>query len=274
MDRMTGKVAIVTGAAAGIGAATARLLASEGARVAVADINVEGAVACAKAITSAGGEATGIRVDIAEEESVRAMVAATLEVFGGIDVLHNNASAMDITPRDVGLLDLDRDVWDRTLQVNLTGTMLCSKHAIPHMIQRGGGALVMTSSGQALVGDTGQTAYAATKYAMLALTRSIATQHGRHGIRANAICPGLILTERLRKKLGENGLDRLVKHHLVPRVGTPDDIANAVLFLCSDDASFITGQVLSVDGGMLSHMPSYADGGNIARAGAVAAGPA
>ncbi|MGE0384170.1 MAG: SDR family NAD(P)-dependent oxidoreductase [Gammaproteobacteria bacterium] len=265
MNGFQGKVAVVTGAAAGIGAATAAAFAHTGARVVVADIDGAGAEARAKAIHDAGGSAIGVGVDIGDETAVRAMIERAVEAFGGVDFLHNNASAMDITPRDVGVAGMEREVWDRTLQVNLTGSMLCSKYALPHMIARGGGAIVFTSSNQALLGDTGQTAYAATKYALIALMRSIATQHGRHWIRANVICPGLIMTDRLKAKLNAAAQERLIRHHLLPRTGTPEDIANTVVFLCSDQASFITGQVLSVDGGAIAHQPSYADGGNIKR---------
>ncbi len=263
MGRLDGKVAIVTGSANGIGAATAYRLAQEGAAVVVADIDADGAAARAAAIVAAGDTAIGVGVDIADESSVHRLVATTVSAFGAIDVLHNNASAMNLTPSDVDVLGLDLDTWDGTIRTNLRGTMLCCKAAIPHILERGGGSVVNTSSGQALLGDTGQTAYAAAKAAVIALSRSIATQYGRRGLRCNAICPGLILTDRLRQKLDGPATERLLRHQLVSRAGQPEDIANLVCFLISDEGSFITGQAISIDGGSQAHMPSYADGGNI-----------
>jgi NAD(P)-dependent dehydrogenase (short-subunit alcohol dehydrogenase family) len=265
MGRLDGKVAIVTGSAHGIGAATATRLAQEGAAVVVADLDATGAARHAEGIVAAGATAIGVGVDIADESSVRDLVAATVSEFGGIDVLHNNASAMSLTPADVDVLGLDLETWDETMGTNLRGTMLCSKAAIPHLLERGGGSVVNTSSGQALLGDTGQTAYAAAKAAVIALSRSIATQYGNRGLRCNAICPGLILTERLKQKLDAPATERLLRHQLLPRGGQPEDVANLVCFLVSDEGSFIAGQAICIDGGSLAHMPSYADGGNIKR---------
>lgn len=265
MGTLEGKVAIITGSANGIGAATAYRLAQEGAAVVIADIDTDGAAARAETIASKGGTAIGVGVDIADESSVQRLIATTVSTFGGIDVLHNNASAMNLTPADIDVLGLDLETWDGTIQTNLRGTMLCSKAAIPHIIERSGGSIVNTSSGQALLGDTGQTAYAAAKAAVIALSRSIATQYGRQGLRCNAICPGLILTDRLRNKLDGPATERLLRHQLLSRAGQPEDIANLVYFLVSDEGSFITGQALSIDGGLQAHMPSYADGGNIDR---------
>jgi NAD(P)-dependent dehydrogenase (short-subunit alcohol dehydrogenase family) len=262
---LEGKVVIVTGAANGIGAATASRLARAGASVVVADIDADGAERHAKSIEAAGYAAMGIGVDISDEESVCDLVVATLPTFGGIDALHNNASAMSLTPFDVDVLGLELATWDGTMNTNLRGTMLCCKAVIPHLIERGGGSVVNTSSGQALAGDTGQTAYSAVKAAVIALSRSIATQYGRKGVRCNAICPGLILTDRLKQKLDGAATDHLLRHQLLARTGEPDDVANLVCFLVSDEGSFITGQAICIDGGSLSHMPSYADGGNIRR---------
>jgi NAD(P)-dependent dehydrogenase (short-subunit alcohol dehydrogenase family) len=265
MGRLDGKVAIITGSANGIGAATANLLASEGAAVVVADIDADGAKRHAEAVTAAGGIALGLPVDIADETSVRDLIQMTVSTFHGLDILHNNASAMKLTPADVDVLGLDLETWDGTMTTNLRGTMVCTKYAIPHILDRGGGSIINTSSGQALLGDTGQTAYAAAKAAVIALSRSIATQYGHRGLRCNAICPGLILTRRLQQKLDAAAQERLVRHQLLRRPGRPEDIANLVLFLASDEGSFITGQAISIDGGALAHMPSYADGGNIKR---------
>lgn len=263
MGTLEGKVAIITGAAAGIGAATAARLAEDGARVVVADINAEGAERQAQCIKDAGGDAIGVVTDIADEESIRALVDATVATYGGIDILHNNASAMDLTVRDGAVGDLELEVFDGTIRTNLRGTLVTSKLALPHILARGGGSIVNTASDQALVGDTGQTSYAAAKMGVIALTRSLATQYGRQWLRCNAICPGLIMSDRLKEKLTGEYLDRLIAHHLLPRAGEPIDIAHMVRFLVSDEGSFITGQVISVDGGMLAHMPSYASGGNI-----------
>lgn len=265
MGGLEGKVAIITGAANGIGAATAARLAQEGAAVVVADIDADSAVARADEIESKGGTAIGVGVDIADESAVDRLVAATVSRFGGIDVLHNNASAMNLTPADVDVLGLDLGTWDGTLHTNLRGTLLCCRAALPHILERGGGSIVNTSSGQALLGDSGQTAYAAAKAAVIALSRSIATQYGRHGVRCNAICPGMILTDRLRKKLDGPATERLLRHQLLARAGEPEDIAALVYFLVSDEGSFITGQAISIDGGLQAHMPSYAEGGNIDR---------
>jgi len=265
MGRLDGKVAVVTGSAHGIGAATTSRLAQDGASVVVADIDGPGAKQHAENVVAAGGTAIGVYVDIADESSVRDLIATTVAAFGGIDVLHNNASAMNLTTRDVDVLGLDLETWDGTIATNLRGTMLCCKAAIPRILERGGGSVVNTSSGQALRGDTGQTAYSAAKAAVIALSRSIATQYGKGGIRCNAVCPGLIHTDRLKKKLDGPATDRLLRHQLLPRPGQPEDIANLVAFLVSDEGSFITGQDICIDGGALSHMPSYSDGGNIKR---------
>jgi NAD(P)-dependent dehydrogenase (short-subunit alcohol dehydrogenase family) len=265
MGRLDGKVAIVTGSAHGIGAATASRLAHDGAAVIVADLDAAGATLHAESIVAAGGSAIGVGVDIADESSVRDLIATTVSAFGGLDVLHNNASAMNLTPGDVDVLGLDLETWDGTMRTNLRGTMLCCKAAIPHLLERGGGSVINTSSGQALRGDTGQTSYSAAKAAVIALSRSIATQYGNRGIRCNAICPGLILTDRLKQKLDGPATERLLRHQLLPRTGQPEDIANLVCFLVSDEGSFITGQDICIDGGSLAHMPSYADGGNIKR---------
>jgi NAD(P)-dependent dehydrogenase (short-subunit alcohol dehydrogenase family) len=265
MGCLDGKVAIITGSAHGIGAATASRLAEAGAAVVVADLDADGAARQAEHIVAKGGRALGVHVDIADESSVGDLVAATVAAFGGVDILHNNASAMSLTPADVDVLGLGLDTWDGTMATNLRGTLLCCKAAIPHLLERGRGSIVNTSSGQALLGDTGQTAYAAAKAAVIALSRSIATQYGKDGVRCNAICPGLILTDRLKHKLDGPATERLLRHQLLQRTGQPEDIANLVLFLVSDEGSFITGQAISIDGGLQAHMPSYADGGNIKR---------
>lgn len=256
-----GRVAVVTGAAAGIGRATAQLLAAEGAAVVVADLDGAAADQVARGIVETGGRAIGQNIDVSEEEAVRAMIDAAVSEFGGLDILHNNAAAVNETSpgRDADLARMDVGVWDRTMAVNLRGVMLGCKHAIPRMLERGGGAIVNTSSGASQLGDLSIPAYAVSKGGVDTLTRYVATQYGKQGIRCNAIAPGLILTHPVERFGGAEYVRMLEEHHLTPRVGQPEDIANAVLFLASDAADFITGQILNVDGGILSHAPPVAD---------------
>ncbi|UKE48936.1 SDR family oxidoreductase [Xanthomonas translucens pv. cerealis] len=262
MNRFEGKVAVVTGAGAGIGKACALAIAREGARVVVADIDGPAATACAAQIASAAGQALAVTTDIADAQAVAALFEAAQRHFGGVDLLVNNASAMQLTPRDRALLELDMEVWDQTMATNLRGTLLCCRQAVPRMIARGGGAIVVMSSCQGLSGDTAQTSYAASKAAMNMLSTSLATQYGHAQIRCNAVAPGLIMTDRLVAKLDDATQRHLRRHQLLPRVGRAEDVAALVAFLLSDDAAFITGQVICIDGGMLAHVPTYADGGN------------
>lgn len=261
MNRLDGKIGIVTGAASGIGRATAHALAREGASVVVADIDAEGAASVADAISASGADAIAQRVDVSDEVDVAAMIAAAVDAFGGLDILHNNAAAIGGkgagADRDVASIDVD--VWDRTMAVNLRGVMLGCKHALPPMLARGGGSIINTSSGSAERGDLMLSAYAASKGGVNTLTFYVAAQYGKQGVRCNAIAPGLILTHPKENFGGEAYVAMLEEHHLTPRVGEADDIANAVVFLASDEASFITGQILRVDGGILSHAPPIAD---------------
>jgi NAD(P)-dependent dehydrogenase (short-subunit alcohol dehydrogenase family) len=259
--KLAGKVAIVTGAASGIGRATALLMAREGAAVVVADLNGAGANTVANEIEAAGGRAVGQAADVADEASVVAMIEAAAKHFGGLDVLHNNAAASDpaLMSRDGDVADLDIAVFDRTLAVNLRGPMLGCKHAIPRMLARGGGAIVNTSSAAALVGDPVRTAYGASKAGLDSLTRYVATQYGKRGIRCNSIAPGVIATPALAANVPPEMIAIYERSHLTPRLGKPEDIAAAVVFLASDDAAFITGQTISVDGGLLAHHPAFGE---------------
>jgi NAD(P)-dependent dehydrogenase (short-subunit alcohol dehydrogenase family) len=259
--RLAGRVAIVTGAASGIGRATALALAREGAAVVVADLNAEGARQVASEIEAAGGRARGQAADVANEASVAAMVEAAVETFGGLDVLHNNAAASDpaLMGGDGEVTALSLETWERTLAVNLRGPMLGCKHAIPRMLERGGGAIVNTSSATGLTGDLVRTAYGVSKAGLDGLTRYVATQNGKRGIRCNAIAPGVIATPALAANVPPELIAVYERSHLTPRLGTPEDIASMVVFLASDEAAFITGQVLSVDGGLLAHHPAVAE---------------
>jgi NAD(P)-dependent dehydrogenase (short-subunit alcohol dehydrogenase family) len=260
MARMKGKVAIVTGAASGIGRATAELLAREGARVVVADRDEAGGRRVAEEIARGGGEAFAQWVDIGEEGAVRAMVESAVARYGALHVLHNNAALTDAAQHaaDQSVIGMEVAAWDRAMAINLRGVMLGCKHAIPAMIRSGGGSIINTSSNQALSGDLSQSAYAAAKAGVQQLTRSVATAYGRHGIRCNAVSPGIIRTPGMLAACPPEVIREIVRHNLVPRLGEPEDIARAVLFLASDESSFITGQVLCVDGGQLAHLPHYA----------------
>ena len=259
--KLAGRVAIVTGAASGIGRATALRLAREGAAVLVADLNGEGAASVAKEIEAAGGRAAGFAVDVADEASVVAMIERAVKEFGGLDILHNNAAASDpvLMSRDGDITTLDLEVFDRTLAVNLRGPMLGCKHAIPRMLARGGGAIINTSSASGLVGDPVRTAYGASKAGLDSLTRYVATQYGKRGIRCNSIAPGVIATPALAANVSPEMIAIYERSHLTPRLGRPEDIAAAVAFLASDDAAFITGQTLQVDGGLLAHHPAFGE---------------
>lgn len=256
-NRLAGKAAIVTGAASGIGKATAWALAREGAAVILADIDESGAGKVAREISTAGGRAIGFGADIAEERDIQNMIMASVSHFGRLDILHNNAvaSSPQIIGRDIDVVSMDAEIWDRTMRINLRGPMLACKYALPEMIKGGGGSIINMSSASGLTGDLARPAYGASKAAINALTLSVATLHGKQGIRCNSIAPGVIDTPALRANIAAQDLAMYERNHLTPRMGRPEDIAEMVVFLASDAAAFITGQVISVDGGLLSHHP-------------------
>ncbi len=262
MERLIGKVAIVTGGGGGIGGATARALARESASVVVVDIDGDAAARVATEIAGIGGEAMALRADLSEEVDVVSVVEATTARFGRLDVLHNNAALTDsdFLSRDTAVTDLALDVWDRTLAVNLRSQMLTCKHAVPEMVRGGGGSIINMSSGASLKGDRTRTAYGVSKAGVNALTLYVATSHGKQGIRANAILPGLVLTDAVRSHLDERMLAGLGRATLTPNVGEPEDIADVVVFLASDESRYLTGQMIAVDGGMSSHVGLDTDG--------------
>ena len=258
MRALADRVAIVTGGARGIGAAVVQRLASDGASVVVADIDREMAEAVAAGVRDSGGDATAIAVDLAEEASIITLVAATVERYGAIDVLDNNAALTDasVLASDAGVTTIDAETWDRTFAVNLRSQFLMAKHVVPHMEQRGGGSIVNMSSGAALRGDLTRTAYSASKAGIESLTRSIATQYGRAGVRANTIVPGLALTEAARAGIPADLLAQYTSRSLTPYVGMPSDVADLVAYLASTESRYITGQTIVIDGGMSAHSAS------------------
>ncbi|MEV6060155.1 3-oxoacyl-ACP reductase FabG [Nocardia asteroides] len=247
---MTTRTAFVTGAARGIGAATAARLAADGYAVAVVDRDADAAVLAAGAINTAGGTAIGLGCDVADEDAVAAAVARTVADLGSLDVLVNNAGVL----RDNLLFKMSVDDWDTVMAVHLRGAFLCSRAAQKHMVERGGGAIVNTSSVSAL-GNRGQANYAAAKAGIQGLTRTLAMELGPFGVRVNAVAPGFIATEMTAAtaaRMGVEAADLQAKTaEITPlrRVGTPADIAGVVAFLASDDAGFVTGQTVYVDGG-------------------------
>lgn len=259
--RFEGKVAIVTGGGSGIGRATALLLAAEGARVTVADVGVEAAERVAAEIAEAGGVARSQVVDVSVPQAVEAMVTDTVAAFGGLDVLHNNAAAIDQNRLDQDVVTMDLATWHRVLDVNLTGPMLGCRYAIPAMLQRGGGAIVNTASAAAFYGSHSLAAYGTSKAGLVALTRYVATAYGERDIRCNAVAPGVVVAREAQDALGGPMGERLRRYstsHLVGRLGYPEEVAAAVAYLASDDAAFVTGEVLRVDGGFTAHTPTYA----------------
>lgn len=259
--RLDGKVAIVTGAASGIGLATARKMAAEGATVLLADIDEQGLEEAVESISAAGGRAAAQPLDVSKEPDWERAVAAARADHGGLDVLHNCAARTSIEhlSKDVAATEIDPAVFMATIETNLLGTALGCKHTIAAMIERGGGAIVNTSSISGAAGDMALVAYGASKGGINVLTRYVAAAYGKQGVRCNAVAPGVILTENNLKYSGPELLARYERHTLTPRLGTPEDIANVVSFLASDEAAFMTGEIVFADGGFLAHFPSLAD---------------
>lgn len=251
MAELTGKVAIVTGGSAGIGRAAALALAAEGAAVVVADVDVERGEGVAAAIRDKGGQATFVRTDVTDDAEVEAMVRVAVEEYGRLDVAFNNAG-IEGTPAPTH--ECSPENWQRTLAVNLTGVWSCMRHEIPRMLERGGGSIVNCSSIAGLVGFASSPAYVASKHAVVGLTRTAALDYATDGIRVNAVCPGVIDTEMITRFThgAEEAESALVAMEPMGRMGRPDEIADAVVWLCSDRSSFTTGQAIAVDGGVVA----------------------
>lgn len=251
--RLAGRRALITGAGGALGRASCLTFAREGAAVAVVDITADTARDTTRMITDQGGTAVTVVADVRDEEQVQAAVATAVHDLGGLDTLFNNAGVMP--HEDRSFLDADLHLWSMISAINLHGTALCSKYAIPHLIAAGGGAVVNMSSFLVDVGCTSpQDAYVASKGAVAALTRSMAVQLGRHGIRVNALAPGPIATDHVERFFPEPRA-RALRLARVPlgRFGVPDDAAKLASFLASDAAAWLTGQVIVLDGGISCH---------------------
>jgi NAD(P)-dependent dehydrogenase (short-subunit alcohol dehydrogenase family) len=248
VGQLDNKVVLISGGASGIGRATALRLAAEGASVAIGDVDLESAQAIATEIVELGGRALATACDVRSEESVAAFVEVAAGEFGGIDgVDHNAAWSHPRLDTDAGTIDLG--IWERVMETNTRGALLLARLAIPKMLARGGGAIVNISSGTSTIGESTRIAYGVSKAAINQLTRHLAARYGRDGIRANAIAPGFILTPTAEAGVPVEIRERLAASNPTRRLGEPDDIAKVVVFLLSDAASYVNGQVIHVDGG-------------------------
>jgi len=255
--RLAGKVAFITGAGSGIARAAARIFAREGARVVIAEIKDDLGRSSEEAVKAAGGDATFIQTDVTREDSVRQSIAAAVQRYGGLHVLYNCAGGSIV--QDTILTQVDMSVWNHTISLDLLGMMLCSRHGIPEIIKCGGGAVVNMSSVAALMGFTPAHVYVAAKGGIISLTKAMACDYAEHRVRVNAICPGAVMTDRVKNRGFGGGAGRVaskfnerVKGHPFA-VGEPEDIANIALFLASDESRMITGVAIPSDGGLSSY---------------------
>jgi NAD(P)-dependent dehydrogenase (short-subunit alcohol dehydrogenase family) len=248
MGRLDGKACVITGAGGGMGREASILFAQEGARVCAADISHELAE---ETVGLCSGEALAVQADVAEEDDVRALYEAAAGRFGGVDVLYNNAGISP--PDDASVLDTSVEAWQRVQDVNTKGVFLCCKHGIPYLLERGGGSVINVASFVAILGAaTSQISYTASKGAVLAMSRELAVQFAREGVRVNALCPGPVETPLLLSIYGDDpaALERRRVHWPTGRLATPREIVNAALFLASDESSYVNGATFLVDGGL------------------------
>ncbi len=247
MKRFEGKVALVTGAGSGIGRATAIAFAGENAKVVVADIAVADGEETVRLIKDGGGDAVFVKTDVSQESEVESLIKTTMDTYGRLDCAHNNAG---INGDLDSVVTCTQDNWDRVMGINLKGVWLCLKYEIPRMKKQGGGAIVNTSSTSGLVGAPGAPAYTASKHGVAGLTRTAALECAKTGIRVNAVCPGTCRTPFMQRLIDAGLEDYITGLVPVGRFGEPEETANTVLWLCSDESSFVTGAMITIDGGL------------------------
>jgi len=251
-EKLDGKVALVTGGGSGIGKASALALAREGAKVVVCDISVEGGQATVGAIEGAGGHAIFVKADVSRRTDVEALISKTIEVYGQLDCAFNNAGIEGQV--GVPISDSSEDEWDQVVDINLKGVWLCMKYELAQMEKQGHGAIVNTASIAGLVGGSFGAAYYASKHGVVGLTKAGAIEYGKSNIRVNAVCPGVIRTEMAERLLKDNQSveEAITALHPLGRLGTSAEVADTVVWLCSDASSFVTGQAIAVDGGYVA----------------------
>jgi NAD(P)-dependent dehydrogenase (short-subunit alcohol dehydrogenase family) len=253
MGRLDRKVALVTGGGSGIGRAAGLCFAREGARVVIGDISVEGGEETARLVRAGGGEAMFIRTDVRKDGGVKALVERVVEAYGRLDCAFNNAGIEGVRALTA---DYPQDMWDRILAVDLTGVWQCMRYEIPHMLRQGGGAIVNTASVLGLVGQVGDVAYVVAKHGVVGLTRVAALEYAARGIRVNAVCPGYIETPMVMERGSGAGdpeaFKRIIGLHPVGRLGKPEEVAELIVWLCSEASEFVTGAAIPVDGGYLA----------------------
>jgi NAD(P)-dependent dehydrogenase (short-subunit alcohol dehydrogenase family) len=264
VGELDGKVAVVTGAAGNIGSVTSKVLAEAGASVTMTDIVGDRLEEVAASLEGEGYKVLPVVADVASESDVANVVRETITAFGGIDILDNNAGGTSLTGQSDGdVTTMDVELWDKMFGVNVKGPMLFCKHALPSMVERGGGSIINISSGTSLAGNDAYTAYASSKGALNTLTKYVATAHGAQGVRCNALALGIVVPPAMANIAdmpdtpGMPSIKPYLVHHIVGRLGQPQDIANMVEFLASERSAFITGQIISIDGGFFAHLPTF-----------------
>lgn len=256
MKRLIEKVAVITGAGSGIGRASAQTFAAQGAKVVVTDLYPDAAERVAHSIKEAGGHAMALKVDVGQEADIKRMIDSTIEAYGRLDVLFNNAvNKNPETARDVDFINFNEELFHANMRVNVLGGVLACKHALPHMLEQSHGSIIFTSSTSSIAGEVAQFSYGASKAALNWYVQSIAATFGKRGVRCNAILPGVIRTAALEGWANDKMVQAFLDIQNVPQLGEPEDIANMAVFLASDESRYVNGALMRVDGGMSCTTP-------------------